>query len=376
MNGILTEILLRIEIPETVSFTTALLIGLTLFLSLLAIASFLYFQIPKAMEGLGQKLNSPELKDIFEKVVLPYHKRLSWLVLLIGMDLVIFAIALPTWLKTLEFPLSLFIAINISSLGFKLLNNLFESYFLEVVLEERTNINSELLALTQFVAKSVLVLIVIFLFAQTHHINLIGLIASLGVAGAAIAFASQKILEQILWSFVLYLDRPFNVGDYIHLSGGIIGQVETTGWRSTKVRLSGKNTLVIVPNSSLAQTNIENLTKARRAVLIVDLIFFRTMSDEEKALIRQLILDSTREIVGIDSQLTQITFQDEIDASEQKRVRTQAIFFVLGSAESSMELRKNLLVIARANIIEKLRNYGIDFKFEEKIVDITQPMRI
>jgi len=272
--------------------------------------------------------------------------------------------------------LSLFIAINISSLGFKLLNNLFESYFLEVVLEDRTNINSELLALTQFVAKSVLVLIVIFLFAQTHHINLIGLIASLGVAGAAIAFASQKILEQILWSFVLYLDRPFNVGDYIHLSGGIIGQVETTGWRSTKVRLSGKNTLVIVPNSSLAQTNIENLTKARRAVLIVDLIFFRTMSDEEKALIRQLILDSTREIVGIDSQLTQITFQDEIDASEQKRVRTQAIFFVLGSAESSMELRKNLLVIARANIIEKLRNYGIDFKFEEKIVDITQPMRI
>ncbi|MGK7927090.1 MAG: mechanosensitive ion channel family protein [Spirulina sp.] len=272
--------------------------------------------------------------------------------------------------------MSLFIAINISAIGFKLLDNLFEGYLLEVVIKDQTNINSELLALAQFAARAVLVLIVIFLFAQTHQINLIGLLASLGVAGAAIALASQKILEQILWSIVLYLDRPFNVGDYIHLSGGIIGQVETTGWRSTQVRLSGKNTLVIVPNSHLAQTNIENLTKARRVVLIVDLLFFRTMSDEEKALIRQLILDSTREILGIDSQLTQIMFQDEVDSSDQHYVRTQAIFFVLGSAETSMELRKSLLEIARANIIEKLHNYGIEFKFEEKIVDITQPMRI
>ncbi|MBP0017604.1 MAG: mechanosensitive ion channel [Cyanobacteria bacterium SBLK] len=358
------------------SFTTAAFICLTLFLSLLSIAIFLYFQLPKIIEGLVQKFTSPELKEIFEKVILPDQKKLIFLIIFIAIDLVILAIAIPGWLKILEFPVSLFIAINIAIIGFKLLNTLFDGYFLEVVLEDRNKINSELFALAQFVAKSVLVLIVIFLFAQTHQINLIGLIASLGVAGAAIALASQKILEQILWSFVLYLDRPFNVGDYIHLSEGIIGQVETTGWRSTKVRLSGKNTLVIVPNSSLAQSNIENLTKARRAVLIVDLIFFRTMSDEEKALIRQLILESTREILGIDSQLTQIMFQDEIDGLEQKRVRTQAIFFVLGSAESSMELRKNLLVIARANIIEKLRNYGIDFKFEEKIVDITQPMRI
>lgn len=376
MNDILTAIILKIAIPQTVSLTTALSIGFALFLSLLAIASLSYFQIPKAIALIGQKLTSPELKEVIEQVVLPYQQQLILALFFIAIDLAILAIVPPNLMIILELPLSLFVVLNLSILGFKLLNSFFNGYLLEVVLEDQTNINSELLALAEFVAKAVFILIVIFLFAQTHHINLIGLIASLGVAGAAIAFASQKILEQVLWSIVLYLDRPFKVGDYIHLSGGIIGQVETTGWRSTKVRLSGKNTLVIVPNSSLAQSNIENLTKARRAVLIVDLIFFRAMSDEEKALIRQLILDSTREILGIDSQLTQIMFQDEIDSSEQKRVRTQAIFFILGSAETSMELRKNLLVIARANIIEQLRNYGIDFKFEEKIVDITQPMRI
>ena len=359
-----------------VSLTTALSLALVLFLGFLAIASVIYFQLPKAANMLVQNLADGEMKQIVEEVVLPQQEKLSQIGIAIAIDLLILGINLPDWVNLIEFPLGIFLAISISLLGFQLFDRLFEGYFLEIVLEDRNKINSELLALAQFLAKAVLVLIVIFVFAQTHNINLIGLIASLGVAGAAIAFASQKILEQILWSVVLYLDRPFNVGDYIHLEGGIIGQVETTGWRSTKVRLSGKNTLVIVPNSSLAQSNIENLTKARRVVLMVDLVFFRSMSDEEKALIRHLILQSTREILGIDSQLTQVTSYDEVDTQQQKHVRTQAIFFVLGSAETSMEMRKNLLEIARGNIIEQLRNYGIDFKFEEKIVDITQPMRI
>ncbi|MEA5469018.1 mechanosensitive ion channel domain-containing protein, partial [Spirulina sp. 06S082] len=173
-----------------------------------------------------------------------------------------------------------------------------------------------------------------------------------------------------------YLDNPFSVGDYIYLSDRTLGQVEAVGWRSTKIRLSGKNTLVIVPNSNLAQTNIENLTKARRLVLMVYMTFFRTMSDEEKALIRQLIRESTQEIIGIDSQLTQVMFEDLVNSTQQNQVRAQAVFFVLGAEDSSMELRKTLLEIARGNIMERLHNYGIDCKFEEKIVDISQPMKM
>ena len=41
-----------------------------------------------------------------------------------------------------------------------------------------------------------------------------------------------------------------------------------------------------------------------------------------------------------------------------------------------MELRKGLLEIARENIVERLQNYGIVFKFEESVVDVTQPMNI
>ena len=112
------------------------------------------------------------------------------------------------------------------------------------------------------------------------------------------------------------------------------------------------------------------MTRARRVISIAELTFFRSMSEEEKALIHQLITDSTREILGIDHRLTQITFEDSIDASGQDYVQTQVIFYILGAAESSMELRSNLLEIARENIIARLQD------FEENTLDVTQPMNI
>lgn len=321
-------------------------------------------------------LISPKVKEIYQQVISPYQTWLALIISLIILDIIILTRSTPKWIEILEIPLGLLISINICIYGFAILKELFNNQILEIALEDRSSINTELIIIGKFLSRASIILIVVFLFAQTHEINLIGLVASLGIAGAAIAFASQKILEQFLWSIVLYIDRPYIVGDYIHLPDRTLGQVEEIGWRSTKIRLSGKNTLVIVPNSHLAQVSIENLTKARRVILIVDLTFFRIISDQEQALIEQLIIDSTSDIVGIDNKLTQIKFEQLTDETGKFYVKSQAIFFILGAAETSIELRKTLLEIARANIIEKLNEYGINFKFEEKILDIIQPMNM
>jgi MscS family membrane protein len=100
------------------------------------------------------------------------------------------------------------------------------------------------------------------------------------------------------------------------------------------------------------------------------------MSDQEKALIQQLLLESTSDILGIDHQLTQVNFQEIADQSGQCHVQAQVIFFILGATETSMELRKGLLGMARENIIKQLQVYGITFDIKESIVDISQPMNI
>ena len=364
------------NIPDTLQVAVALLLGTITFLSLLLVAGLSYMQLPKVAHSLFDRFSSTKNQEIYQKVIAPYQGWLNWIVFVSVVDLIILSVPTFDWLGLIEFPLSLLLSINISFLGFSLLKELFDHYVLGIALDNKRKINSELLVIAKFICNSLIILIVVSIFAQTHQINLFGLIASLGIGGVAVAFASQKILEQILWSIVLYIDRPFTVDDYIHLPDSTLGRVESIGWRSTKIRLSGKNTLVIIPNSQLAQSRIENMTRARRIISIAELTFFRSMSEEEKALIHQLIIDSTREILGIDHRLTQITFEDSTDASGQDYVQTQVIFYILGAAESSMELRSNLLEIARENIIARLQDYGINFSFEENTLDITQPMNI
>ena len=376
MNSLLGFVGIGIELPKVLSVALAIFLFLFIILTGLLVAGLSYLRFSKLIDSIAAQLISTEIKTIYQKVIKPHQIWLIWTSFFAVTDLISLALLAPARLIFVEFPLGLLLALNISLLGFKLITKLFDSYLLEVALKDERKINSELLALAEFVTKAALVLIVVFLFAQTHQINLVGLVASLGVGGVAIAIASQKVIEQILWSVVLYIDQPFTVDDYIHLPDRTLGRVESVGWRSTKIRLSGKNTLMIVPNSNLAQFSIENLSRAGRVISMVNLSFFRALSNEEKALIQQLILGSTSDILGIDHQLTQVTYQVLVDKSGQNYIQAQVIFFILGATETSMELRRGLLEIARENIVKRLQNYGIAFNFEESIVDVTQPMNI
>ncbi|MGB3692737.1 MAG: mechanosensitive ion channel domain-containing protein [Spirulinaceae cyanobacterium] len=376
MNYWLRGVGSNFNLPNTLQVSTALLLATITFLTLLLIIGLSYLQLPRFVKVVAKSLTSNEEQDIYKNIILPYQNWLTWAIILTIVDVILLSLPIPESLKILEFLLGLVATLNISLLGFKLLGELFDHYLLEAALENQRKINSELIVLAKFISNAVVALILIFLFAQVHQINLFGLIASLGVGGVAIAFASQKVLEQILWSIVLYIDRPFTIDDYIHLPDSTLGRVESIGWRSTKIRLSGKNTLVIVPNSQLAQSSIENMSRARRIISIANLTLFRAMSPEEKALIHQLIIDSTTDILGIDHRLTQVSFQDAKDAADQDYVQAQLIFYILGATENSMDLRKDLLEIARENIIEQLQDHDIEFILEENTLDIAQPMNI
>lgn len=329
------------------------------------------------MEVFSNQLQfSPRLKKIYDVAIFPNTNSLVLLCCLMILDFCFLGNRNNNFFIVIEFFIGISTAFFTVFIGNNMFQSFFENYLLEKTLEDKKNINTELLSLGNFLAKSIMILIVVFIFAQTHQINLIGLVASLGVAGAAIAFASQKILEQILWSVVIYVDSPFKVGDYIHLPDRTMGKVEEIGWRSTKVRISGKNILAIIPNSNLAQVKIENLSQAKRAILLVEVTFLEDLSDEEKALINQLILQGTSEILGIDHQLTQVKFYSFSSSKKENKVKAEAIFYVLGAAEVSMELRKSLLEIARNKITNSLNNYGINFEVKDKIVEITQPMNM
>lgn len=319
---------------------------------------------------------SSSSRSAYATIFAPYQGWLGIVSLLAIADLVALFAPTPPWAEFLEVPLSLLVAIAVSWLGSRLFRQFFDIYLLEAALQSDGKINSELLLLAKFAANCAIVFAVIFLFAQTHKINIIGLFASLGIGGIAVAFAAQKLLEQFLSGIVLYLDRPFTIDDYIHLPDGTFGRVESIGWRSTKIRTSGKGSLVLVPNSVLTQVSIENLTGAKKIISLIYLTFQCSLPDEEKALIRQIILDSTRDIFGIDSRSTEVIFKDLTDSDKQKFTQARINFFILGSGDISTELRSQLFALAKHNITQQFKEYGVAFKLEEKTINVDSPITI
>lgn len=313
-------------------------------------------------------------KTIYADVIEPNQSLIATSLALSAADILIDLFLSESKFYTFaEVPLGLLVSGLIVLLLYRLAKVFFDVYLLNTAVRDNRKINSEVLLLGKVATIVGGAAVVAIIFGQTHQINVVGLVASLGVGGLAVAFAAQKTLEQVISSIILYIDRPFVIDDYIGLPDRTFGQVESIGLRSTKIRTSGKGTLVIVPNNVLTQITIENFTGAKKIMSIVYLRFYRAIANDEKALIRQVILESTQGIFGIDASSTDIAF---IDSATILETRAQVTFFILGSGEVSMELRGQLLDIASRNIAQKLKEFGIDFAIEEQRINVDSPITI
>lgn len=93
---------------------------------------------------------------------------------------------------------------------------------------------------------------------QTLGFSISGILAFGGVGGVAVGFAAKDLLANFFGALVIYLDRPFAVGDWIRSPDKQIeGTVENIGWRLTLIRTFDKRPLY-VPNSVFSNISVEN----------------------------------------------------------------------------------------------------------------------
>ncbi len=117
------------------------------------------------------------------------------------------------------------------------------------------------------------------------------IIAGLGIGGIAIALAAQNILGDLFNYFVIYFDKPFEVGDFI-IFDDKLGSVEYLGIKTTRIRcLSGEQ--LIVANSDLTSARVHNYKRMyqRRVVFTLN-VDYRTPLEKIKLapqLIRAII---------------------------------------------------------------------------------------
>ncbi|PZM85711.1 MAG: hypothetical protein DLD55_06185 [candidate division SR1 bacterium] len=134
-------------------------------------------------------------------------------------------------------------------------------FFLKVVMEKgfptqdiKTKKN-----LTEILNTIFQVLLWIFaalIFFDSIGVALTPLLASLGVGGIAVAFASQKLIEDFFSSFSIMGSSPFRIGDIITLNG-TTGTVKKIGLRTTTLQtVEGKS--IIIPNRLVVANIVEN----------------------------------------------------------------------------------------------------------------------
>jgi small conductance mechanosensitive channel len=131
----------------------------------------------------------------------------------------------------------------------------------------------------------VLILFGLVMAASQVGINVAAALAGLGVAGIAIGFAAQDLLSNVIAGFVIFLDKPFGVGDFIRVQEQY-GSVTNITLRSTRIR-TRQNTYVIIPNKHVIDAVLVNHSKhgETRVDVPVGIAYKENIPDARKVLL-------------------------------------------------------------------------------------------
>lgn len=121
---------------------------------------------------------------------------------------------------------------------------------------------------------------IVVLFSNLGY-NVTAIITGLGIGGIAIALAAQNILGDLFNYFVIFFDRPFEIGDFIVVDDKK-GTVEYVGIKTTRLKsLSGEQ--LIFSNSDLTNSRIHNFKRMERRRIVFNLgVTYQTSVEQLK----------------------------------------------------------------------------------------------
>ncbi|WP_339814484.1 mechanosensitive ion channel domain-containing protein [uncultured Imperialibacter sp.] len=129
-------------------------------------------------------------------------------------------------------------------------------YLQRLALKTKSTLDDQLVPLVRRALKIFVVLVGGLFILDNLNIPILPLLTGLSIGGLAFALAAQDTIKNLFGSLMIFIDKPFQIGDWI-TSGDIDGSVEEVGFRSTRIR-TFRNSLTYVPNGKLADAMIDN----------------------------------------------------------------------------------------------------------------------
>ncbi len=190
-------------------------------------------------------------------------------------------------------------------------------------------------------------------------------LAGLGIGGLAFALAAQDTISNLFGSFVVLMDQPFYVGEFIRV-GAFEGTVEEIGLRSTRLR-TAQRAQIVIPNKTVANEVITNLTRMpQRRVDVMLGVTYDTPQDKLQAAIGD-VRALLRADPGVHQAQIIVNFVDFADSS----LRVQIVYF---TADPDWE--SHFAVRERVNfgIMRSFAARGVEFAFPTSVMHLDGPI--
>ena len=219
------------------------------------------FLILKVIIGMMEKRSHGK---VAARYVMPVSKPASLLVLVPVLMVLVPTLRLPIKINHFIFvTLDVVWPILATIIFYKLVDLL--SIFLEKMAgRTETTLDDQLVPLVRKTLKIFVIVVGGLAILSNLDVDIIPLLTGLSIGGLALALAAQDTLKNFFGSLMIFIDRPFQIGDWIS-SGDIDGTVEEVGFRATRIR-TFRNSVTYVPNGNLVSATVDNhgLRKYRR----------------------------------------------------------------------------------------------------------------
>ena len=189
---------------------------------------------------------------------------------------------------------TILITINVAWFLMNILDAIIVNYLQPVASRSKSDLDDALLPIVRKALKIIIVVITIILIIDNFGYDVTSLVAGLGIGGIALALAAQDMLKNLFGGVSVITDKPFKLGDRIRLDEKNDGFVREIGIRTTRIEtLDG--TMVVIPNSKIADTILENISKeqARKVKITLGVTYDTTNKKMEQA--KRIIEDVIRE---------------------------------------------------------------------------------
>ncbi|MGB0524107.1 MAG: mechanosensitive ion channel family protein [Flammeovirgaceae bacterium] len=196
-------------------------------------------------------------RRIAKKVMLPVARPLSILLILSGMFVVFPILQLPIqFAQYIRIAFDIIIPMMMVMVCYRFVDVL--AYYLEKITKRtETTLDDQLIPLVRKSLKLFVILAGILFVLQNLDFDITGLLAGISIGGLAVALAAQDTIKNLFGSFMIFVDRPFTIGDWI-VADGVDGSVVEVGFRSTRIQ-TFHNSILSIPNGKIADMTIDNM---------------------------------------------------------------------------------------------------------------------